>query len=134
ERCSVLVRGDREDPCASLKHEPTALPGGYVFVPAALLGASESEGEFAGMLAHSMAHVVATGQISGTAASIPLIFVGGRACSGVVSDEKDAHALAVRAMSDAGFNPRELLRYVERIAGGGAWVANITAAIAKLPP
>src|SRR4051794_1993768 len=41
----------------SRTHEPVALPGGYVFVPAELLPAAESEAEFAGMLAHAIAHV-----------------------------------------------------------------------------
>jgi predicted Zn-dependent protease len=47
-----------EDPC-STTHEPVALPGGYVFVPAALFIAAQDEAEFAGMLAHSIMHVAA---------------------------------------------------------------------------
>jgi hypothetical protein len=44
-----------EDPCRTT-HEPVALPGGYIFVPAALLLAAQDEAEFAGMLAHGMEH------------------------------------------------------------------------------
>jgi predicted Zn-dependent protease len=33
-------------------HEPITLPGGYIFVPARLFVAAETESEFAGMLAH----------------------------------------------------------------------------------
>jgi len=40
-----------DDPCPSL-HEPLAIPGGYIFVPAALLIEVHDEAEFAGMLAH----------------------------------------------------------------------------------
>jgi len=38
-------------------HEPLSLPGGYIFVPASLFLAAQDEAEFAGMLAHAMAHV-----------------------------------------------------------------------------
>ena len=38
-------------------HEPIALPGGAVFIPAALFFAVNDEAEFAGMLAHAMEHV-----------------------------------------------------------------------------
>jgi hypothetical protein len=38
-------------------HEPLSVPGGHIFVPATLIPAAGSEAEFAGMLAHAMAHV-----------------------------------------------------------------------------
>ena len=37
-------------------HEPLALPGGYIFIPAELFLAARSESEFASMLAHAVAH------------------------------------------------------------------------------
>src|SRR5436305_14748332 len=40
-------------------HEPLALPGGYVFVPASLFLRAQNGSEFAGMLAHSIAHIAA---------------------------------------------------------------------------
>ncbi len=39
--------------------EPAAFPGGFIFVSRYLIGAAQSEAEFAGMLAHSMEHVEA---------------------------------------------------------------------------
>ena len=72
-----------EDLCPAM-HEPSALPGGYLFVPAALFLAARDEAEFAGMLAHAMAHIAArqgnppsTGGQQTNLASVPLIFVGG---------------------------------------------------------
>src|SRR5882672_10772550 len=38
-------------------HEPFSFPGGYIFVPANLILAAQDDAEFAGMLAHAMAHV-----------------------------------------------------------------------------
>jgi hypothetical protein len=47
-----MFRGIASDPCGST-HEPIALPGGYVFVSAALFLAVQDEAELAGMLAHA---------------------------------------------------------------------------------
>ncbi len=112
---SVIV----DDPCG-LIHEPEALPGGYVFVPAALLLAAQDEGEFAGMLAHAMAHVA---QRHTTRSGIPLVFLG---CSDQMAipraylptqreNEEEADAVAVEATSRAGFDPAGLIRYIERV-------------------
>ena len=120
-----------DDPCRTI-HEPTALPGGYVFVPAGLFVAAQEEDEFAGMLAHAMEHVAqrhGTRQATrGTTATIPLIFIGGWAggCSGGQaipvaflasqrSAELEADVLAVQTMARAGFDPNALVRYVERV-------------------
>ncbi len=123
-----------DDPCRMI-HEPAALPGGYVFVPAALFVAAQDEAEFAGMLAHAMQH---TAQRHGTRqatrgqivnyASIPLIFMsgwGGGCSEGQAvplaffalqrSNELEADALAVQTMAHAGFNPAALVRYIERV-------------------
>lgn len=123
-----------EDPCFTV-HEPAALPGGYVFVPTALFLAAQDEAEFAGMLAHAMAHIAARhgtrmatrSQISGTA-TIPLVFVGGWAgsCTGGATIpvgylkfqrgfEQEADALALQTMARAGFDPNALVRYIERV-------------------
>jgi predicted Zn-dependent protease len=40
-------------------NEPLGLPGGHIFIPANLFLASRNEAEFAGMLAHAVAHVAA---------------------------------------------------------------------------
>ena len=123
-----------DDPCRTI-HEPTSLPGGYVFVPAALFLAAHDEAEFAGMLAHAMEHIAqrhgtrqaARGQIANLS-SVPLIFMGGWSgnCSeGLVlpkgflaiqrSNDLEADALAVQTMARAGFDPMALVRYIERV-------------------
>ena len=40
-------------------YEPISLPGGFIFVPASTILAARNEAEFAGMLAHAMAHIAA---------------------------------------------------------------------------
>ncbi|MCP5110700.1 MAG: M48 family metalloprotease, partial [bacterium] len=64
-------------------HEPCSVVGGHVLVPASLILAARDEAEFAGMLAHSMAHVAARhGTRTATRAEIvklagiPLVFSG----------------------------------------------------------
>jgi len=104
-------------------------------VPAALLLEAETEAEFAGMLAHSMSHVVArhgTRQASQVRAAdlgtIPLIFVGGQSdlCSlGLVipasfratqrTYELEADTLAVEIMAHANFDPTALVSYIQRV-------------------
>jgi predicted Zn-dependent protease len=123
-------------------HEPLSLPGGYIFIRASLLLAVNNETEFAGMLAHAMAHVAerhATRQAThgemNQLATVPLIFIGG---SGDFGDdgvsgynqtallpvaalttrrqyELEADQVAVKAMAAAGFDPNALLSYLERV-------------------
>jgi len=127
-----------DDPCGTI-HEPAALPGGYIFVPAALLLAGQDEAEFAGMLTHAMEHVTqrdwAPQVTRGTFATAPLIsaagWVGG--CSGgpaipvaILASQRNAELqadlLAVQTMARAGFDPKALVHYVERVQDrpGGA--------------
>lgn len=116
-------------------HEPGALPGGYVFVPAALFAQARDEAEFAGMLAHAMAHVAlrhgtrTTYQESAKLGygSIQLIFLGGRGGScaedviprgikaQLLRNEPEADALGVQAMARAGFDPASLVNYLTRL-------------------
>jgi predicted Zn-dependent protease len=123
-----------DDSCPSL-HEPLALPGGYVFVPAALIVEAHDEAEFASMLAHSMEHVaqrqatrLATRSQLVNYGSIPLVFMGGwtGGCSEALAipvgflamqrdNELEADGLAVQAIARAGFDPEALLRYIERV-------------------
>ncbi len=124
-------RAIAEDPCPAT-HEPVALPGGYVFVPAALFIAALDEAEFAGMLAHAMGHIAqrhgtrqATRGTMINNASIPLIFMGGGCSEGHAiplafmalqrSAELEADSLAVQTMARAGFNPRALAQYLQRV-------------------
>jgi len=115
-----------EDSCPAI-HEPYALPGGYVFVPSALFSAAQDEAEFAGMLAHAMAHVVerhATRQATRGEPMQSMVFVPGCA-SGVAVPvgflkiqrglDLRADLLAVQTMARAGFDPEALARYTERV-------------------
>jgi predicted Zn-dependent protease len=115
-------------------HEPVAVPGGYFFIPASLILNANSEDEFAGMLAHAMAHVAlrdatrtaSPGQ-TGQSGTIPLIFIGGWAGhpgqltvpKGLLALEKaiegNADAAAIRVLRDAGYNPEALIQYVARV-------------------
>jgi beta-barrel assembly-enhancing protease len=145
------------EPCGI--REPAALPGGYIFVPVGLLIAAREEGELAGMLAHAMAHVAQHPLIPrgtlGTPATIPLIFIGGSGgdCPGGPpvpqaflamqrSAERQADVLAAQTMARAGFEPKSLVRYIERVQSSNAdssildrdeRIAALLAAIQKLP-
>ncbi len=111
------------------------MPGGYVFVSAQLILAAESEAEFAGILAHSIAHVVqmrglrqaSRGEIS-QLATIPLIFVGGAPFGDDENSllpaalvktrrqqELEADQFAVSTIAAAGYNPHALLNYIRRV-------------------
>jgi predicted Zn-dependent protease len=118
-----------EDSCQTI-HEPVVLPGGYVFVSAALFAAAEDESEFAGMLAHAIVHVVEGPwpRPAVKAQGLPLIFLGGWSgkCSAGLAvplaylesqrkAERDADALVVGAMARAGFDPQALARYIDRV-------------------
>lgn len=129
---SVIV----EDLCQPT-HEPAAVPGGYIFVPAALFTAGQNEAEFAGMLAHAMEHVAQRHWGSGahttlpTTLAVPVIFFGNPpGCLDASSSPAgipigflsyagaytlEADTLAVQAVARAGYDPHGLLRYIERV-------------------
>lgn len=103
-------------------HEPVSLPGGYIFVPLDLLRATDTESEFAGMLAQTMARKSIVPLAS--PGSIPVMTIIGESFSGTEPPpfarqqrqiELDAGKTAVLAMSKAGFDPAALLRYIERV-------------------
>jgi predicted Zn-dependent protease len=130
----AVIAGD----LSSATHEPVALPGGYIFVPAELILAANDEAELAGMLAHSMVHVAerhatrtaTRAEIAGQA-TIPLLFQGGwtgygiRQTAGVQIPigflqfqrglETRADQLAVAISSAAGYDPSALVRYIGRM-------------------
>src|ERR1700683_385393 len=54
---SFTVLADRVNPQPNPTEEPTALPGGPIFVPVRLILQAQSEAELAGMLAHAIEHV-----------------------------------------------------------------------------
>jgi predicted Zn-dependent protease len=112
-------------------NEPISLPGGWIFVPAELILAAHSEAEFAGMLAHSMAHVAERHGVQQASevnnlATIPVIFLVAPGCgdeNGLVPSaylstrrqfELDADQVAVKLLNDAGFDAASLRSYIER--------------------
>jgi predicted Zn-dependent protease len=131
ENWTLTVVQNRE---AGPTQEPLWLPGGYLFIPAKLMIAAENEAEFAGMLAHAMAHVAkrhalrqATSGETAQLATIPLIFVTGwttgdsslTPLTGLTLRrqlELEADQVAVQAMASAGFDPHSLLHYVARVS------------------
>lgn len=126
-----------------------ALPGGPVFITEALLQRLETEGQLAGVLGHEIGHVVArhsaeqlaqqeltqglTGALviatydpndpnSQGAANIAQIvgqFINLRYSR---ADELEADGLGVRLMSEAGYDPRSLIRVMDILeqASGGS--------------
>jgi predicted Zn-dependent protease len=127
------------DGAAGAYLEPNALPGGYIFVPAALFTDAKNEAEFVGLLAHSIAHVAARhgtreasrGELA-QVNTIPLIFLGGYAGFGSLQAqpvllpagylafargyESEADMLGATAMSALGYDPKELAAYIGRTA------------------
>jgi predicted Zn-dependent protease len=129
----TVIAGD----LGTVAHEASALPGGYIFVPAQLILAAKDEAEFAGMLAHSMVHVserhatrtATRGEIANMS-TVPLIFMGGWTGYGARQGasilipvgflrfqrdiEIEADVRAVTITSNAGFDPSALVGYVGR--------------------
>jgi predicted Zn-dependent protease len=109
-------------------HEPTALPGGPIFISADLIVTAQNEAEFAGMLAHAMAHVVArhdTRRLTKenlttiSTASLSVSAPGTTMQMGALAfrraQESEADYLAVKAMAAAGYDPAGLASYLERV-------------------
>lgn len=123
-----------------------ALPGGPVYMTAALYKELETEGQLAGVLAHEVGHVVARHAaeqiaksqlvqgISGAAAvaaydpSSPGSVEAARVAQMVGQlvtlkygreDELESDRLAVRFMADAGYDPRALISVMEILAASG---------------
>ncbi len=120
-----------------------ALPGGQVFITAALLSRLESEGQVAGVLGHEVGHVVArhgaehmakaklTQGLTGAA----VMASGSRSTAAVAAmignlinmkygrgDELESDRLGVRFTAEAGYDPRSMMRVMEILAeaaGGG---------------
>lgn len=129
----TVIAGDSGTPA----HEPVAIPGGHVFVSAALILAAKNQAELAGVLAHAMVHIserhytrLATRAELADQSAIPLVFMAGWAGYGVRQasstlvpqamlafqrvQETQADALAIAILSKAGFDPAALVRYIGR--------------------
>jgi predicted Zn-dependent protease len=116
-----------------------ALPGGFVFVYSGLIELASDEDEFAGALAHEIAHVAARHmtcratktQVANIASAIPGIFLGGlgglaarEAARTVVPmtalsfsrhDETEADYLGVQYMYAAGYDPTGAISILEKL-------------------
>jgi predicted Zn-dependent protease len=136
-------------------HEPLSLPAGYIFVTANLIRNARNEGEFAGMLAHAMAHAAerhgtrqaTRGQLANLA-TVPLIFMGGPAGLGAGGEqlipigflhlqrqfENEADALAIQLMAGAGFDPQALVSYIGRVQQADANPSTMSKVFSSLPP
>ena len=117
-----------------------ALPGGQIFLTAALYSKLETEGQLAGVLAHEIGHVVArhaseriaqTQLIQGlTGAAVIAAYDPNSPSSAQQAqmaalvgqlitmkysrgDELESDRLGVRLMSEAGYDPRSLVRVME---------------------
>lgn len=124
-----------------------ALPGGQVFITAALYSQLETEGQLAGVLAHEVGHVVGrhaseriaktqlvqglTGaavvaaydpQNPSSAQQAQMAALVGQLITMKYSrtDELESDRLGVRFMADAGYDPRALIRVMEILEAAGA--------------
>ena len=98
-----------------------ALPGGSVFLTAGMAARLRTEGEFAAVLAHALAHIAErhstrhVDQQNPTSAEVlDVTYTPG--------EEAHADTLAVRFMAEAGYDPRALIGVMEtfgRAAAGG---------------
>ena len=120
-----------------------ALPGGQIFITAALLSRLETEGQLAGVLGHEAGHVVARHsaqrmakeQLTQGITGAVLVAAGGGGGEAQLAqmigqmvnmsygreDELQSDRLGVRFMSQAGYDPRALIgvmRILDEAAGG----------------
>jgi len=117
-----------------------ALPGGYVFVNRGAIEASDDEAQLAGVMAHELAHVVlrhgteeaSKGQLAqgfvgilgailgGNAGGSLLTELGRFSAGGVLlrnsrSAETQADVMGTQVLYDAGYDPRALAQFFEKI-------------------
>ena len=119
-----------------------ALPGGYVFVNEGAIGAARTEGELAGVLAHEIAHVslrhgttqASRAYLARTAMGVVNTVAGvgqgdfwrvaAAACGARINRfflrsnraaELQADAEGARLLAEAGFDPRDMANFFERL-------------------
>ena len=114
-----------------------ALPGGQMFITAALFSRLKTEGQLAGVLGHEIGHVVARHSAQRIAKSsltqgligAVMVASGGGGASQTAQmigqmvnmkygreDELESDTLGVRFMSDAGYDPRALMGVMKILA------------------
>jgi predicted Zn-dependent protease len=135
--------------------EPTVVPGGHIVVSNELITTAGDEAELAAMLAHVLAHASLRHGMISDPSTVPLVFDGGRSDGlspifppkEVRARELQADLLAVQVLSESGYEPAALLRYVQRRQPDATMarvfsalppkadrVAALEQAIAALPP
>ncbi len=120
-----------------------ALPGGQIFITMALLKRLETEGQLAGVLGHEVGHVIARHSAEHIAKDnltqgLTGAFAVGAGSMGAAQvaqmvgqmqmmkygrdDELESDRLGLRLMSEAGYDPRALIRVMQILekASGGA--------------
>lgn len=112
-------------------HTPTAIPGGYVFVPASLITQAKNDSEVAGMIAHAMAHLSANHFVRMSAGSPPfgsLVFtqwdwniqlVSRGLAARIAPKEVEADRLAAAALKSAGYDSSGVATYIARVKPEG---------------
>jgi Zn-dependent protease with chaperone function len=118
-----------------------ALPGGFIYVYRGLIEAAETEGELAGVLGHEIGHIVARHHVSQIRRSqmanlgfwaLGPVFgsglkaaatkrAGSAALEGLFSkfsreDEREADRLGAKNLYDAGYDPRGMAVFFEKLA------------------
>ncbi len=94
----------------TLSQEPLVLPGGRIFVRAGQILTAQSEAEFAGVLAHALAHVAGR-QFTQWKPGQTMWSAGARDRGRF---EFEADPLAIQMTRDAGYDPAGLVRYLDR--------------------
>ncbi len=112
-----------------------ALPGGYIYITRGLLALAENEAEVAGVLAHEIGHVTARHSAerygntvaAGVATTLLGVLVGGPAADAAGGaaglalqsysrdQEFEADTLGVRYLSRAGYDPKGMSSFLEKL-------------------
>jgi predicted Zn-dependent protease len=117
-----------------------ALPGGPIFITAALLGKLKTEGQLAGVLGHEVGHVIGrhsaehmaksslTSGLANAAILTGIDPTGGAIASGVAqmkslsygrADETESDEFGIEFMVQAGYDPRALIEVMKILAAAG---------------
>lgn len=118
-----------------------ALPGGQVFITTNLFNRMKTEGQLAAVLAHEISHVVARHgaqhlakqNLAGGLSNAAVVASGDYSAGQVAAmigevvnlrygrdDELESDALGVRYMSQAGYDPRAMIKVMEMLAEAGS--------------
>lgn len=131
-----------------------SFPGGFLYISSGLIVAVDDEAEIAGVIAHEIAHVVARDGMknspylgTGTASPIDLSSIEGTNGLGEVDGfliplkflasprERDADRRGIQYMQKAGYNPKALVTFLERMrATDETELNNVLAMFQTHPP